>query len=75
MELTLAQVVGLLAVPQPGQLQLKLGEAVPQVHQTEGAVLGILHPHRLQAQGLFIEVQALVQIQDIEVEVVEFDHK
>ena len=74
-ELALAQVVGLLAVPQPGQLQLKLGETVPQVHQTEGAVLGVLHPHRLQTQGLFIEVQALVQIQDIEVEVVEFDHK
>lgn len=73
-ELALAQVVGLLAVPQPGQLQLKLGEAVPQVHQTEGAVLGVLHPYGLQAQGFFVEVQALVQIQDIKIEVVEFDH-
>ena len=73
-ELALSQVVGLVPVLQPGQLQLELRQAVPQVDQFERAVGGLLLPHRLQAQCLLVEGQALVQIQDVEIEVVEFDH-
>ena len=73
-ELALPQVIGLLPVPQPGELQLKVRAPVPQVHQPEGAVGGGFLPHRLQAQGLPVKSQALVQIEDVEIEVVELDH-
>ena len=73
-ELALPQVIGLGAVPQPGKLQLEVGAAVPQVDQLEGAVGGVLHPHRLQAQGLLVEGQAPVQVQDIKIKMVELNH-
>ena len=42
-ELALPQVVGLLPVPEPGQLQLEGGAGlVPQEDQLEGAVVGLL---------------------------------
>lgn len=40
-KLPLTQIIGLRAVLQPGQLQLKAGDPVPQIDQPEGAVLGV----------------------------------
>ena len=73
--LTLAQIVGLGAVTQPGQFQVEgAAGAVTQEHQFEGAVGGVLLPHRRKVQGLLVKSQALFQIQNVEVEVVKSQH-
>ena len=37
-EFALSQIICFLPVPQPGQLQLKIGLSISQVHQLEGAI-------------------------------------
>ena len=76
-KLPLTQIIGLRAVLQPGQLQLKAGDPVPQIDQPEGAVLGVDLSGGGQAQGVPVEVQAAVQVQYVATkigsEVVYFD--
>ena len=73
-ELALPQVVGLGAVLQPGQLQLKAGLPVSQVHQPEGAVLRLLGAYRGELQSFMVEGQGPVQVQNVEVKVSKAQH-
>jgi len=68
MAFIVAQVVGLV-VPEPGQLQLEAGAAVLQELDDEAAVFGGGAAGPFQAQGLFIEGDAAVQVKHIQVAV------
>ena len=71
-EFALAQVVLLGMVPQPGQLQTEVRLAVAQIDDDKAAVSGFLpRPHRLQAQGLLVKRQGLVQIGHVKIKMVE----
>ena len=74
-ELALAQVVGFCAVPQPSQLQLERGLAVTQIYQFKRTIFRDVFPHDLQVQGIFVEGQALVQVQNVKIEVLKMNHK
>ena len=57
-ELTLAQIVLLGVVPQPGQLQTEVCLPVPQVDDDEAAVVRDFSlPDRFQVQSLLVEGQ------------------
>ena len=72
--LTLAQVIGGFPILQPGQLQGEIALPVSQVYQFKAAVSSLLFPHRVQAQGLIVEGQAPLQVEDIEIEMIESKH-
>ena len=67
MEFILAQIIGFLAVTQPGKLQQMRSFAVRQIYQNKAAVLVHLTVILLQAQSLLVKLQAFFQIQYIKV--------
>ena len=73
-EFPLTQVIGLGPVPEPGELQGERGHAVTQIDQPEGAVPGLLLPDGDQAQGVFVEGEAPLQVQHIEIEMIKGKH-
>ncbi len=66
-EFVVAEVVGFLPVPKPGQLQLMAGLAVAEEDEDEAAVGGLLPPHLLELEGLLVEADALFQVEDVEI--------
>jgi hypothetical protein len=66
-----AQVVGFLAVPQPGQLQLEVRFAVAEENELEGPVVRILFADGGKAERLGIEPEAPFEVEHVEVEMIE----
>ena len=62
-ELVVPQVVGLGAVPQPGELQGVGGVAVAQIDNGKIRVFDAAHLPQLQ--GFFIKRHAFLQVQDV----------
>ena len=73
-EFLVAEVVGFGAVAEPGEFELEIALMVGEVDNLEGAVFGVDVAALLEAEGLFIEGKALVEVEDIEVEVDETRH-
>ena len=74
-ELPLPQVVGVLPVPKLRQLQSEGGpRLVLEKDDPVGPVRRPLFPEGREAQGLLIEGQAPLHIEDVEVEMVEGQH-
>ena len=73
-ELLVAEVVGFGAVAEPGELEEEVALAVGEVDDLEGAVLGVDVAALLEAEGLFVEGKAAVEVEDVEVEVGEARH-
>ena len=71
MKLAVAQIVGAIHVPHPGQLQLEVAFPVGQIHDDKGAVRRGDAPHFRKAQSLLIKGFGTVQIKDV---VVFVDH-
>lgn len=71
MEFVVSQIVGLLPIFQPGQLQQMAGLMVSQIH--DGEIRGFNPPGFFQAQGFFIESQGSLEVQHIEIVVDEFE--
>ena len=72
MELTLAQIVLLGMVPQPGQLQPEIRFFVSQVDDDKAAVGGLFPlANRLQSQSLLVKRQRLVQVGYVEIKMIE----
>ena len=61
-EFTLAQVILLGVIPQPGQFQAKIRLSVAQKDDDEAAVLRLFPADRLQAQGILVKLQGFFQI-------------
>ena len=74
-ELIIPQVVGLGAVPQPGQLQPE-GTVFPvlQIDLLEGTVPGLFLAVYGQVQSLPVEGKAAIQVQNIKIKVIKRDH-
>ena len=70
----LAEIIGLGAVAQPGELQLEIGLAVAEVDELERPVGREFLPHRLQTERLLVKCKAFFQIEDVEIEVIEGKH-
>ena len=73
-KLLLTEVVGLSVIAQPCQLKAESGRAVAEEDDLIAAVRRVLFAHRLKAECVLIEFQAAVEVEDIEIEVVEFEH-
>ena len=71
----LAEVVGLRAVAQPGQLEPEGTAPVAEKDDLVAPVGGVLLAHGLETEGLVVEPQAAFEIEDVEVEVVEGEHE
>ena len=67
MELILAQIVRLLAVTQPGQLQQMRRFAVRKINKDKAAIVGYLTVMLHKAKSLLIKFQAFLQIQYVKV--------
>ena len=61
-ELLVAKVVGFGAVAEPGELKLEVALMVGEVDNLEGTVFGIDVAALLEAEGLFIEGKAAVEV-------------
>ena len=52
----------------------EIGLPVPQIDQRKGVVLCLLGTNRIEAQGVVIEFQAPLQIQNVKIEMIERKH-
>ena len=66
-DLVVAQVIGLGAVAQPGQFQLKRRGAVGEIDQDEGAVRRFLPAVFLEAECFVIKREAFLQVKDVQI--------
>ena len=73
MYLVVAEVVGLGAVAQPGQLHGVGGVRVADEYELEAAVGGLVGGDRLQPERLGIEFEAAVKVENVEVVVFDFE--
>ena len=67
MELIVAEIVRLVPVAQPGQLELVRRRAVRQVDDGEAAVLGVDAADLLEAECLILKFERTLKIADVEV--------
>ena len=74
MEFVFTQIVGIFSVSQPCQFQCEIGFAVTQINQFPAAVFCFFAANFFQAQRIFVEFHAFFQIQDVVVEMIEFEH-
>ncbi len=70
----LAQIVRLLPIRQPGQLELEVRLSVADEAELEGAVRRGDAPHGLEAERFVIEAKGALQIEDVEIEMIECEH-
>jgi hypothetical protein len=66
-ELVVPEIVGLLTVPKPGELELMAGLSVSEKNEDEAPVIGYPSPNLGEMKGLLVETDTLFQIQNIEV--------
>ena len=69
--LVLTQFVGLGMVVQTGQFETESGLAVSQVDDRERVVLGLFAADLLQSERPVVELDAALQIADIDIEMIE----
>ena len=67
MELIVAEIVRLVPVAQPGQLELVRRRAVRQVDDGEAAVLGVDAADLLETECLIIKFERTLKVADVEV--------
>ena len=70
MALVIAQLIGSLLIPEPGQLHQEACRLVSQIHQNERTILCLFPVMLLQAQGLRIKSDASLQVCHINVEMI-----
>ena len=73
-KLLLTEVVGLSVIAQPCQLKAEGGRTVAEEDDLIAAVRRVLFAHRLKTECVLVELQTAVEVEDIEIEVVEFEH-
>jgi hypothetical protein len=64
MELVVPKVVGLFPVPEPSELKLVAGFSITQKNEDKTPVRGLLSPDFFKLEGLLVETDALLQIED-----------
>ena len=70
-----SQVIGLRMIPQPGELQPKIGPAISQKKQFEAMVSAFLFPHHFQTQRLPVKGQTPFRVGNIQIAVIKGKHR
>lgn len=67
MEFIVPQIVGFLAITQPGELELKARRHVSHVRQDKGAVRSFISTVHRKSQRFFIKGNAFFEIKHVEI--------
>ena len=70
MEFVVAQIVGAVHIPKPGELQKMRGDAVSKVDELEASVLGCCLPGYGKSQGFLVKIQRFFQIIYVDIVVI-----
>ena len=73
-KLLIAQIIGLLLVPHPGELQLEVCPSVLEKDNLVTAVFSFFFPGNFETDGLFVKSNTLFKIQDIKVKMRKLNH-
>ena len=70
MEFVVAQIVGAVHIPKPGELQKMRGDAVSKVDELEASVLGCCLSGYGKSQGFLVKIQRFFQIIYVDIVVI-----